>query len=138
MKSKDVQKLVLSKYEKGNGTTKIFQDLNGTISLPTIKRWCRQIRESGSINSSKPLGRPRIIRTKGAIEKMKTRLNRRNLVSSRKLIRELGISRSSVQRILKNDLKLQPKMNQCPQMSIKPKDQNSQTGYEQISEKKTR
>ena len=31
MKSKDVQKVVLSKYEKGDGTTKIFQDLNGTI-----------------------------------------------------------------------------------------------------------
>ena len=38
---------------------------------------------------------------------MKTRLNQRNLVSSRKLARELSISRSSVQRILKNDLKLQ-------------------------------
>ena len=33
MKSKDVQKLVLSKYEKGDGTTKIFQDLNGSIRL---------------------------------------------------------------------------------------------------------
>ena len=38
MKSKDLQKLVLSKYEEGDGTTKIFQDLNGTISLPTIER----------------------------------------------------------------------------------------------------
>ena len=31
MKSKDMQKVVLSKYEKADGTTKIFQDLNGTI-----------------------------------------------------------------------------------------------------------
>ena len=38
---------------------------------------------------------------------MKKRLNRLNLVSFRKLALELGISRSTVQRILKNDLKLQ-------------------------------
>ena len=130
MESKNVQKVVLSKYEKDDGTTKIFQDLNGAISLSTIKRWRRRTLESGSINLSKPLGCLRIIRTKGAIEKVKTRLNRRDLVSSRKLTRELGISRSNVQRILKNDLKIQAKMNQWSQMSIKQKDKNSQTGYE--------
>ena len=122
MKSKDVQKVVLSKYEKGDRTTKIFQDLSCTISLSTIKRWCRRIRESVSINLSKPPGRSRIIRTKGAIEKVKTPLNRRNLVSSRKLARELGISRSSVQRILKNDLKLQAyKMQNEPMFTDKHK-----------------
>ena len=105
MTSKDVQKIVLSKYEKGDGTTKVFQDLNGTVSLSMIKRWCRRIRESGSIILSKPLGCLRIIRTKGAIEKVKPRLNRCDLVSPRKLTRELGISRSSVQRILKNGQK---------------------------------
>ena len=107
MKSKDVQKLVLSKYEKGDGITKIFQDLNRTISLLMIERWCRRIHENGSINLFKSPSRPRIIRTKGAIEKVKTLLNRRNLVSSRKRAHQLGISQSSVQRILKNDLKLQ-------------------------------
>ena len=38
---------------------------------------------------------------------MKTPLNRRNLLSSRKLAHELGTSQGSVQRILKNTLKLQ-------------------------------
>ena len=106
MKSQDTQKVVLSKYEKRNGTTKIFQDLNGTINLSTIKWWCKRIRQNGSINLSKPPGRPSIIQTKGAISKVKTPLNRRNLVSSRKLASHLAISPSSVQRILKNDLKL--------------------------------
>ena len=50
MKNKDVQKVALSQYEKGNGTTKFFQDLNGTISLSTIERWGRQVCESDSIN----------------------------------------------------------------------------------------
>lgn len=59
MKHKDLQNLVLSKYEKGDGSTKIFHDLNGAISLSTIERWCRTIHETGSINLSKSLGRPR-------------------------------------------------------------------------------
>ena len=67
--------VVLSKYEQDDGTTKIFQDLNDTNSLSAIERWCRRIHESGSINLSKPPGRPRIIRTKRAVEKVKTRLN---------------------------------------------------------------
>ena len=100
MKNKDMQKIVLSKYEKCDGTTKIFQDLNGTNSLLTIERWCRRICKSGSINLSKLPARPRIIRTKGAIKKAKTPLNRRNLVSARKHACELGISRSSVQRMI--------------------------------------
>ena len=61
MKSKDVQKVVLSKYEKDDGTMKIFQHMIDTISLSTIERWCRRIRENGSINLSKTPVRPRII-----------------------------------------------------------------------------
>ena len=64
MKSKDVQKVVLSKYEKGDGATKIFQDLNGTTDLSTIERWCRQICESGSIYLPKSPARSRINRIK--------------------------------------------------------------------------
>jgi hypothetical protein len=56
MKSKDLQKLVLSKYENGDGPTKIFRDLNGAMSLCTIERWCKMIREDGSINLSSPSG----------------------------------------------------------------------------------
>lgn len=106
MKSKDLQKLVFSKYENGDGPTKIFQHLSGTISLPTIERWCKSIRDTGSINLSKPTGRPKTIRTKAAIRKVKHRLEHRKLVSSRKLARELSISQTSVMRILKNDLGL--------------------------------
>ena len=37
MKSQDLQELVLSKCEAGQ-TPKIFEDLNGTVSYPTVKR----------------------------------------------------------------------------------------------------
>ena len=38
MKSKDIQKLVLFKYEAGHTPKKIFEDLNGGASYPTVKR----------------------------------------------------------------------------------------------------
>ena len=38
MKSKDLQKAVRSMYEKGDGTKKEFQDLNGTIPLSIIEQ----------------------------------------------------------------------------------------------------
>ncbi len=107
MKSKDFQNLVLSKYEFGDGPTKIFRDLNGAISLRTIERWCKRIRDTGCIDLSRSSGRPRTIRTKATIRKINHRKERRKFVSSRKLARELGISRTSVRRVLKNDLKLQ-------------------------------
>ena len=54
MKSKDLQKLVLSKYEAGQTPKKIFEDLNGAVSYPTVKRWCKMIRKTGAIDLSKP------------------------------------------------------------------------------------
>ena len=50
------------------------------------------------------MGRPRIIRTKGMIEKVRTRMKRKKKVSIRKLAGELDISNGSVVRILKQDL----------------------------------
>ncbi|CAF4402778.1 unnamed protein product, partial [Rotaria magnacalcarata] len=89
MKSKDFQNLVLSKYQSGDGPTKIFRDLNGLIGLRTIERWCKNIRDTGSINLSSPPGCHGIIRTKGAIQKVKNRLEHRKPVSSRKVARDL-------------------------------------------------
>ena len=106
MKSKDLQRLVFSKYDNGDGTTKIFRDLNGAISLSTIERCCKRICKVGAIDLVDPRDCSRTIRTKAAIQKIKRRLNRRKPLSSGKSARELGISRSSVWRILKNDLEL--------------------------------
>ncbi|CAF1315268.1 unnamed protein product [Rotaria sp. Silwood1] len=108
MKSKDLQKVVLSKYENGDSPTMIFRHLNGAIGLRTIERWCKLIRETGSINLSSPTGCPRIARAKGMIKKVKNRLKCKRRVSSRKLANEFDISERSVRRILKEDLGLRP------------------------------
>ena len=104
MKSKDLQKLVLSKYEKDEGSSEIFRHLNDALCLRTVKRWCKMIRKTGSIGLSTSPGRSRTIRMKESIKKVKHRLNRKEKVTSRKL----NISRTSVRRILKNDLLLRP------------------------------
>ena len=74
MLSKDSQKLVLSKYEHGEGLTKIFRDLNNFVALSTIERRCKAVRDTGSVNLSSPPGCQRTIRTKGGIQKIKNRL----------------------------------------------------------------
>ena len=106
MKSKDFQNLLLSKYEIGDGSTKIFRNFNCTISLRTIEQWSKAGRDTGFINLSSPPGRQSTIQTKGIIQKIKHRLEERKPVLSRKTARQLGISRTSIQRILRNDLGL--------------------------------
>ena len=71
MEGEDLQNLVLSKYEKGEPSTKIFEDMNGFVSSRTIRRWCKMVRETGTINLSHSLGLPRIIGTKDMIQKVK-------------------------------------------------------------------
>ena len=67
MKNKDLPKLILSKYETGQALKKIFEDLNGSVSYPTVKRCCKMIGETGVINLSKLSACYRTVCTKAAI-----------------------------------------------------------------------
>ena len=74
-KSEDLRRLVLSKCQKGESTTKIFRDLNGSVSSRTVRWWYDMLNDMGSINLSYSSDRPRIIRAKGTIQKVKNRMN---------------------------------------------------------------
>ena len=63
-------------------------------------------RYTGAIGLLKSSGRPGIIRTKEMIKKIKNRFKGSKNVSCRKLSLSLNISRSSVSRIINEDLKL--------------------------------
>ena len=104
MKSIDLQKLVLSKYQKGETSSKFFYDLNGSVRIRTIQRWCKMIKEKGNIELRYTSGRSRTSRTKKNIKKVKNRLNRKKKVSVRILAQEMSISKDSVHRILQEDL----------------------------------
>ena len=64
------------------------------------------IRRTGSIDLSKPTGRSRFVRTKATIQKITKHNDGNKRVSARRIARELGISATSVRRILKEDLGL--------------------------------
>ena len=71
MKSKDLQNLILSKYEAGQVSKTIFEDFNDAVSYPTVKRRCKIIRETDAIDVSKPFGCHRTVHTKAPIQKLK-------------------------------------------------------------------
>ena len=73
MNSKDLQNVVLSKYEKDDTPTEIYRHLNRRISLATIKRWCQMVRQSDSIHLLGTHAAPRIVRAlKRISKKLKT------------------------------------------------------------------
>ena len=77
MKSKGLQKLVLSKYQNGDGPLKIFADIKGVIGFRTINWWCQMIRQTGSIELKYPSGGPRSVRTNANIQKIRSYLKRK-------------------------------------------------------------
>ena len=105
-KSKDLQKLVLSKCNNCDQPKQVLDDLHGAISLHKIERWSNMIRESGAINLNSPPGCPRTMRTKESIQKIKRLTKANGRVSARKLATKLNMSRTSVRRVLKDDLHL--------------------------------
>jgi len=104
MKSKDIQTAVKNKYENGDGPTKIYCDLGEVVSLRRIKLWIQMINNTGSIKLLSPPSRPRTVRTKANLSKIKYRFGRKKRVSTRRLAAEMNISRRSAQRILREDL----------------------------------
>ena len=89
MKSKDLQNIILSKYQKGDTTTEIHRHLEGGIRLATIKRWCQMIPQSVSIRLLCIRAPSRIVMTlKRRDKKLKTVCIENNM-SARKLSREL-------------------------------------------------
>ena len=66
------------------------------------------IDQTGTISTSRLPGCPRIIRALATIEKVKNRLKEGGRVSVPKLSKELKLSRTSIQRILKDGLRYFP------------------------------
>ncbi len=96
--------VIFKKYENGDGPTKNFRDLAGVVSLETTKLWIKMINNTGSISLSSSPGRPRTDRIKSNVSKVKKRLDRKKRVSTRRLGAGMKISKSSVHRILREDL----------------------------------
>ena len=90
MKNKDLQQVVFGKYEDGDS-------LSSFKWVATIKRWCKMIRKTGSIQLSTPSGGPRFTRTSKTIEKVKHKLNQQ-MVSVRSLAKDYSKCSSNIER----------------------------------------
>lgn len=100
--------MFFSKYQNGDGTTKIFRNLSDDLSLKTVKKWRRMIDDYGAIELSYSPTRPHLPRTPEAIQRVKKRMNRKKRMSGQILSHELGISETTIRRILKDDLGYHP------------------------------
>ena len=91
-------------YNSGHHPRQIFRDLNGDLTWRTVQRWCNMLNATGAINLSKSPGSTRTIRTKAAVQKVKSRLKRKRKVSQRVLAKELQMSKTSEPPILIADI----------------------------------
>lgn len=122
MKSKSLQDIVLSKHQNGKTPKEIFVELENAVSLRTIERWLKLIRESGSIELHTSTGRKRTARSKTNIRTTKRLVKGKKRVTVRKLAEKLGTSVMSAQRILTKDLRLKPyKIRTEPNLSDEQK-----------------
>ena len=102
-KVNNIQNLLLSNYQNDNGTTKIFRDHNGSVTLRTAERWCKTVRDTDSINLSSPPDRVREpFEQRGNSQKINTsnRVTKVPLITNNRSSLG-GISSLSIRRILK-------------------------------------
>jgi len=108
MKTKELQNLVLLKHQNGKKAAAIFRELDGQISIKTVRRWIKMIVENGAIDLQTPPGRKRDARSTANVQRTKRLLKGKKKVTVRKLRDKLGISYGSAQSILTKDLRLRP------------------------------
>lgn len=106
MKSEDVRKVVMRMTDDGMSSLQIAKDLRKVVSERTVRRWQHLYKTTGAIDLNKPTGRPKIIRTKSLIRKVKDMFIRKNRRSARKLGEKLGISKGTMGRLIHDDLHL--------------------------------
>ena len=78
------------------------------VHIQTVYKAIDRYRTTGSNDDRPRSGRPRTARTKETMRKVKVQIMRNPRRSSKKLAASMRISKSSVRKILKNDLGLKP------------------------------
>jgi len=115
MKSAELLQIVLSKLRTGDMPAKIFRDLVGAVSLKTIKRWKAKFLQHGTVLRSKP-GPQRLARC----QRNRTKIDalRRKKLSTRKIGRKVGVSHTTVHRVLREDMQLKAyKRRKAPKLT---------------------
>ena len=98
------RKLIKSYIDSGLTATEIYKKLNKTVPRTSVYRWYAHITR-GQILAKSPPGRPRNVRTKEFIAKIKRKvcLNKKRK-SARKIAKEEGCSNMTVRRVIHEGL----------------------------------
>ncbi|CAF4444585.1 unnamed protein product [Rotaria sp. Silwood2] len=92
--------------DDGMSSLQIAKQLRKVVSERTARRWQHSYRSTSTIDLETPAGRPRIIRTKNLIRKVKNRFIYKSRQSARKLANLLGISKGTIGCIIHDNLHL--------------------------------
>ena len=120
MPSESRRDLIVRLHLQGTRPSQIVSLLNEARS--TVNATIKRYQQTGSIKDRKRSGRPCTARTAVNRQAVRSRVQRSNQWSTRKLANAIGISRRSVQRLLKNDLGTKPyKMQKAQLLTDKAK-----------------
>lgn len=122
------RQLVLNLHKKGLRQVDIFRKLQtDNINLRFIQRTIKRYKEHGTVDVKRKPGKKRSVRTKDLVKKVRKKILRNNKRSARILAREHNISRSSMRRVLKEDLGMKPlKKTRTHGLTIKNKQDRKQ------------
>ncbi|XP_031639580.1 uncharacterized protein LOC116351602 [Contarinia nasturtii] len=99
------RQLVLNLHKKGLRQVDIFRKVQSdNINLRFIQRTIKRYKEHGTVDVKRKPGRKKSVRTKDLVKKVRDKIRRNNKRSARILVREHNISRSSMRRVLKENL----------------------------------
>jgi len=102
-----IRKLIKSHYEGGKNGSQIYHLLNKTVKKRTIYNWIKTINRTKSVQQKKIPGRPRSVRSKLFIAKIKRNvLTNKKRKSARKLASENNCSHPTILNIIHEDLAL--------------------------------
>lgn len=104
-----IRKLIKSYVSSGKTGAQIYEALNKTVKKRTIYNWINRINNFKTIIAKKQPGRPRNVRTKKFIAKIKNQiLNNKKKKSARLIAKENGCDPKTVRLAIRNDLSLKP------------------------------
>lgn len=101
--------LVINLHKRGFRNIDIFRKLQDIqICMRFIERTIKRYKELGTVDIQKKTGRKRFVRTKNLIKCVREKIRRNRHRSAEKLAQEHNISRSTMRRVLKDDLGMTP------------------------------
>ena len=108
-KMSELRRKIIQEHQAGKTNKQIRQDLfEFNVNRKFIYRVIKRFNETGELENRKSSGRSRTVRTPEKIKVIRERIRRNPTRSARKLAKETNTSRSTIQRILHEDLRLCP------------------------------